>query len=638
MRHFKLSLALLLAFTSAHAGDLLSTNLSSRMKSVVYELRGAPPDQVRLLAGVMKQRFPQAELIDAAAMPEDQLSAKLQKSFILITLLDPSSRLLPLVAAPLPLKLDSGTLHWNDFSAPAKNLRVDFIGRNQYGAGYAMVFAVGSMAQLQGNDIGQYSYSIRGPEGILRRGTYDEEFTPTVRDRLKAADARADLHDFFTTLERIHADPFARVSEQDYRRMKDQSFADIDRTARDGLVSIEDLAYILRYAAAFIRDGHTEMGWGVPSIYTEPLDHRRFPPFRFHFENGRFYISGAKDQDLVGLELLSINGAPPVEFFRPALDRIAGEILSWRASRLAMNQDFWLWFTNIAGKTDGCCKLKLRDDRGSEIERAVDPVSVAEYGRIRLTVARKFPRHNGTELQLLDSGKTAHFIYPAFQYSEGEMRKIGEIFRQIRESKSEDVIVDLRSNGGGEVQMGSLIFSYLTPKPVPQFQGGRIKISPEAFRDFFGGIGTAMAGQTLTVNNVSDLGPQLAGTFAALGEMRKQPQPFTGRVWLLVDHRTFSAANLFSAAFQKAKLGTILGYETGQPTDICGDPVIDFKLPHSGISYRVSASASFVTKPTPGAEHGILPDVPMDRKILTPFHEDPDPELAFTLDYVHKHR
>src|SRR5579859_4137270 len=99
MRRFKLNLALLLAFTSAHAGDLLSTNLSSRMKSVVYELRGAPPDQVRLLAGVMKQRFPQAELIDAAAMPEDQLSAKLQKSFILITLLDPSSRLLPLVAA-----------------------------------------------------------------------------------------------------------------------------------------------------------------------------------------------------------------------------------------------------------------------------------------------------------------------------------------------------------------------------------------------------------------------------------------------------------------------------------------------------------------------------------------------------------
>jgi hypothetical protein len=115
--------------------------------------------------------------------------------------------------------------------------------------------------------------------------------------------------------------------------------------------------------------------------------------------------------------------------------------------------------------------------------------------------------------------------------------------------------------------------------------------------------------------------------------------PFTGRVWLLVDHRTFSAANLFSDAFQKHKVGKILGYETGQPADICGDPVLFFTLKRSGIPYRVSSSANFLSNPAPGTvEHGVLPDVPFDRRTLASFRDDPDPELAFTLDYIRKHR
>src|SRR5204862_3231885 len=110
-------------------------------------------------------------------------------------------------------------------------------------------------------------------------------------------------------------------------------------------------------------DGHTEMGWGARP-YQEPIDHRRFPPFRFEFENGRFFITGANNPSLIGLELVTVNGAATAEFLRPALDRIAGEILTWRATRLADNQDFWMWFTNLVGKSQGCCKLKLRNSIG----------------------------------------------------------------------------------------------------------------------------------------------------------------------------------------------------------------------------------------------------------------------------------
>ena len=72
--------------------------------------------------------------------------------------------------------------------------------------------------------------------------------------------------------------------------------------------------------------------------------------------------------------------------------------------------------------------------------------------------------------------------------------------------------------------------------------------------------------------------------------------------------------------------------------DICGDAVISFSLKHSGIPYRVSASANFVAKPPADTEHGVLPDPRFDRTMLSPFHEGADPEIAFTLDYTRKHR
>ena len=634
-----LSAALLLGLATLHADDLMLGHIATRIHTIVYELPGVPPAQGQFLAGMLKQKFPQAEVIDAAASGENQLRDKLGKSFLLVTLLDANARLLPLVAQPLPLKLENGTLRWDDFAAPAKGLRVDFVGRNPFGVGYSVVLAVGSPALLEGGDEGQYSYAIRSSDGTLRKGTYDEEFAPTTHGRLKLADARADAREFFATLERIHADPFARVTEQDYRRMKDQTYAGLDaRAAKDGQVSIEDLAYLLRYAAAFIRDGHTELGWGARP-YQEVLDKRRFPPFRFEFESGRFFITGARDPSLAGLELVAVNGAPAAQFLSPALDRISGEILTWRATRLADNQDFWLWFTNLAGKTEACCKLRLRDANGVESDRTVEPVSIAEFGKIRATPGRRLPPRSGTQVRFFDSGKVAQFVYPAFRYSDAEQKKIDDIFRQIREAKSEDVIVDLRGNGGGEIQMGSLIFSYLSPKPASQFTGGRMKISPEAVRDILGGILMAHQGEVLTVTDTDAMAREFAAGFAAMKETPKQREPFTGRAWLVVDHRTFSAANIFSVAFQDNKLGKVLGYETGQPASICGDPVLPFTLKFSGIPYRVSASANFISKPIPGAvEHGVLPDVPFDRKGLSPFHNEPDPELAFTLDYIQKHR
>jgi hypothetical protein len=76
-----LVVALLLGAPAAHAQDLMVGNVATRVHTIAYELPGVPPDMVRVLAGALKQKFPQAEVIDAAAAGENELREKLKKTF-----------------------------------------------------------------------------------------------------------------------------------------------------------------------------------------------------------------------------------------------------------------------------------------------------------------------------------------------------------------------------------------------------------------------------------------------------------------------------------------------------------------------------------------------------------------------------
>ena len=629
----KLALVLVLC-SAANAEDLLLNRQQAPPKTVVYEIPGLPAELTARLRDSLRQNLPQAELLDAA---DPDLRAKISGPFLLVTMLDPAARLLHLAAEPLPLKLENGLLRWDDFSAPAKDLRVRFVGKNPLGSGTIAVFAFGSISMMKGVSNGNYSYAIENAAGILRKGTYDTNFAATHSGSLSYADALADARELFATIERVHVDLFARTPEKDYRHIQEKTLAAL--TGKDGQVRIEELFSLLNYAIASIRDGHTNLFWAARPM-DEVTANRRFPPFLLDSENGRFFVSAAKDRSLAGAELLAINGVPAADFLRPVLDRIYGETVIWRAAQFVDEQTFWLWLTNLFD-TPGCCKLKLG---GAEKEVAVEPISFFEF----MQLERRPPRvTHGPEVRFVDSGKIAHFIYPAFLKTDGEKKKIDDIFREIKARKSEHLIIDLRGDGGGDSAMGDYILRYIASQPVEQSSHMRARVSREAIDDWKKNQGemppmaelmiAPLLGKTLDSNE------EPLKSIIQLLALQDKPEPapetpFHGKVWLLIDNRTFSSANMFTAAFRDYRLGKILGYESGEPAIACGNP-FSFKLPHSGLSYRVSGLEFYPSKSQPGDDvHGILPDIPFDPTTLAPYRDQADPDLAFTLDVIRKTR
>jgi hypothetical protein len=83
--------------------------------------------------------------------------------------------------------------------------------------------------------------------------------------------------------------------------------------------------------------------------------------------------------------------------------------------------------------------------------------------------------------------------------------------------------------------------------------------------------------------------------------------------------------------FRDYAVGKIVGYETGGLPTSFGD-IFNFTLHHSGIPVGVSHKLFRGPKPRPGDdEHGVLPDVPLNRDLLAPYRSEADPVLAYML-------
>lgn len=439
--------------------------------------------------------------------------------------------------------------------------------------------------------------------------------------RVTFEQARQDAEQLFSTLDALHPNLYARIAAAEFGALQRRTLAEIaSRRDGEGRVSLQDLDSILQFAAAALRDGHTQVG-RYPGI--EPLDQwgAQFPPFWLDARDGHFFIRQATDQALAGSELVAVNGTPAAEFFRPILDRCSGETLTWKATRLVAEQPFWLASSRVFGTAPAAYKLSVRDaDGGGVRERVVKTVDAWEYSAL-FSYEPAFqpdfgrsPVEPGTRVEFPGGGQVARLVYPECASGQAAAEALGNIFRQLDGAHTQDLILDLRGNSGGSTPAVESLFRHL--------YAGKYR------------------GMSQIGSRRQEGAPTPQVQVVKIPE-RAHPKPaafYSGRVYLLVDNGTFSSAVYFAAMFRDYRAGTIVGYETG------GVPVgafsaQPFTLRNSRIECSVSTRQMWPSNPQAGDDrHGVLPDVPLSPKLLAPYRDEADPALAFTLEYIRSAR
>jgi hypothetical protein len=432
------------------------------------------------------------------------------------------------------------------------------------------------------------------------------------------AEVAADLDALFTTFEHVHPDLYSVVPRDSMARRRTAFLAALpDSVRRDEL--FPELARLV----ALIGDGHTGVfGSGDARRRYLAAGGRTFPISLDVDEDDALRVAGAIGGLPAGIHrgdrLLAINGHDADSLLRDFMLEMSGETTWWRARSAAQSFGGLLWPNHI----EAPFTLTVRAVDGSTIAAVVPGLTqdsvAAVMARNRATQANQGPRTPNYTYRRLADG----IAYIDFYSMGGDPRafrgRIAETFAQIARDSVRAVVVDLRSNGGGNSKLGEALLAHITDKPYRTEAAKDWRASDEYRAWIRSGLNGALG--WLHVEYLVPEGRRLfrarAGTNVHLAEeprLHDRAQPFfSGPVCVLIGRGTFSSAMEIADGIKTYHLATVLGENTGGLPTAFGE-VYSFRLPRTGLVASVS-SARYLRASGDTTDRGpVRPDIEIHR-------------------------
>ena len=183
-------------------------------------------------------------------------------------------------------------------------------------------------------------------------------------------------------------------------------------------------------------------------------------------------------------------------------------------------------------------------------------------------------------------------------------------FRLMREQKATNLVIDIRSNGGGKVNHYARLASYLKVKKF------RVADSAYSIRKGFGSYGKYFPMRTL---NAMALGMFTTKRDDGKYHFRywenhvvkpRKKDFFTGKVYLVISGPTFSASTLFAHTMKGQQNVTLVGEETGGGAyGNNGLMIPNITLPNTAMRVRMPMFRLVQYQHGPKDGKGVTPDV-----------------------------
>lgn len=225
---------------------------------------------------------------------------------------------------------------------------------------------------------------------------------------------------------------------------------------------------------------------------------------------------------------------------------------------------------------------------------------------------KKEKRQDARSFEIDSTGKTATISLNTFSKGEGRYLAffIKQSFKELREKKVQNLILDLRSNGGGDVGMYVLLTRLIrntkfrvadTSYTKSKFLGpytGYIK------HGFFTNIGL------IFMTKKKKDGLYHFGYYERHFYKPKSKNHFDGKVYVLISGPTFSASTLFCNAVKGQQNVTLVGEETGGGWHGNSGLIIpDITLPVTKLRVRLPLFKLVQFNHVPRDGHGVQPDI-----------------------------
>lgn len=267
---------------------------------------------------------------------------------------------------------------------------------------------------------------------------------------LTPEDWREDLDYLHKTLEERHLNLYHKISKKEFTTELHLIKQQLDKSTPGST----PLALMRLFQK--IGDGHTQFAyWGNP--------HHRFP-LEFYMDNGKIYLTGIsnKYKHLLGMELIAVNQTPSITItqqLNPVLQAVENPYSQQQRmiETLGVGEMLY-WLGVIKNPTEAEFHFASTQGKNYQIQlKALNADNPAELTRIEAKLTTDFTNYNtrldGVEMFVSSKKRTA--IIRLNSYPHRGMTEFAENFQQVfNQHQIDNVIIDLRKNGGGDFFVG----------------------------------------------------------------------------------------------------------------------------------------------------------------------------------------
>jgi len=390
---------------------------------------------------------------------------------------------------------------------------------------------------------------------------------------------------------------------------------------KDSMTEPEFTWQVLAPLVNKIHCGHTSVEPSKP--YEKWLDNTRRISFPYMLKvwNDTMVITAPMGGNVLTLKrgtvIKSINGMSAPAIIAYMLDRLPSDGYARNANLVEISGNFPELHREIFGLSEQY-NIQYTGEDGvlkDTIISAYFPDKDSTLKKKKIDTAIHHLKHQDKWLDYrsLDIDSIGRFAYMKLNtFSEGRLRRFfKKSFKQLHQKRIDNLIIDLRYNGGGDVALSTLFTQYLTRKPFRVADSAfNTAHSLKPFTKYYDYGKTKNWGLYMMSSKAKD------HRYHVKVYERKFFKPlkryhYDGKIYIIVSGPTFSASTLVANAVRGQEGITLIGEETGGGAyGNSGILIPMLSLPHTNIRLRMPLFrlVQYLHRDLEKG-HGIMPDI-----------------------------
>ena len=388
---------------------------------------------------------------------------------------------------------------------------------------------------------------------------------------------RKDLEEIKNILITNHPAPYQFTGKEAFEKFYSEQLEKINRPMNLG-------EYFL-IAAPLVESLHCGHTWiSLPDDFWSS-EEIVFLPLGLIFSGNKAYsaISGNSGAIPDGSEIISVNNIPVSDIIESTKHLVNSDAKSGTGKLAIFGYSFPDLFAIQYGNPDHF-DIKFIPLGSSEVrEKTIKPVSRKNAWENPVsTLAGSFSGGNELKLEILKTENLAVMSIPTFGYYNNRQKFytfLDSAFEQIDLSKTQNLILDLRNNSGGDPFCAAKLLSCLERQPAPYFA--------KTYKEY----------------------ESLAQPIPMAGK-----HVFTGNLYVLINGGCFSTTGHLCALLKYSRRAVFVGEETGGTYE-CNDDHIRIQTSATHLNLNVARMTYTVAVKDISRETGIMPEYSVEPTI-----------------------